>query len=85
MPVGTYKVMIAPPAGTKTEDATQHTADELFDHPELMDEPAGKALYPRKYADTKTSGLSFPIVEGDNHFDIDLKSNAGPKTAGAKT
>jgi hypothetical protein len=73
MPVGPYKVAIAPPVGTPP-DTSQYSADELFEHPELMDEPGGKALFPRKYLATSTSGLEFEVKEGENHFDIDLKS-----------
>lgn len=74
MPVGEYKVMIAPPEGTSAAEEKEYTSDELFDNPELMDAPAGEAVYPRKYANTKTSGLVYTIKEGSNVFEIDLKS-----------
>lgn len=76
MPVGPYKVAIAPPAGT-APDTSQYSADELFEHPELMEEKGGDAQFPRKYLSNKTSGLEYTIKEGDNHFDIDLKSKPG--------
>jgi hypothetical protein len=75
MPVGPYKVAIAPPAGT-APDTSQYSADELFEHPELMDEPGGKALFPRKYLSSTTSGLEYTVKEGENHFEIDLKSKS---------
>jgi len=69
MPVGKYKVMIAPAA---VPPAKNLTPEEAFDHPELV-EPATKADFPKKYRDTQTSGLEYEIKEGPNDFEIDLK------------
>jgi hypothetical protein len=41
-----------------------------------MDEPGGKALFPRKYLSSTTSGLEYTVKEGENHFEIDLKSKS---------
>lgn len=70
MPVGKYKVMIAPPP-PGPHDPNQMTAEDRFEKPELV-EPAGKAEFPKKYRDTTTSGLEFEIQEGMNMFPIDL-------------
>lgn len=71
MPIGVYKVMIAPPAGSPPPPQN-YTAEELFENPELMD-PVTKAEFPQKYRDTQTSGLEFEIKEGENNFPIDLQ------------
>lgn len=72
MPVGTYKVMLAPPSAP-TKPAKEVSASEAFENPELL-EPTVKADFPPKYRDTNTSGLEYEIKSGPNHFDIDLKS-----------
>jgi hypothetical protein len=77
MPLGPYKVAIAPPAGT-APDTSKYSADELFEHPELMEERGGEALFPRRYLATSTSGLEYTVKEGENHFDIDLKGGKQP-------
>jgi hypothetical protein len=70
MPVGKYKVMIAPATGgtTSTEEMTP---EELFERPDLMDAPTSKDV-PKKYRDTATSDLEFDIKEGANEIPIDL-------------
>jgi len=72
MPVGVYKVMIAPPASAPPPPQN-YTAEELFENPDLAD-PVVKAEFPQKYRDTQTSGLEFQIQTGENSFDIDLKA-----------
>jgi hypothetical protein len=71
MPVGKYKVMIAPPTAN-LPDPNSVSPEEAFDHPELLD-PVVKAEFPKKYRDTQTSGLEYEIKEGANDFQIDLK------------
>jgi len=71
MPVGTYKVQIGgPPAPEARKDLT---AEELFDHPELIDPVAPPIQFPKKYVDKSTSGLEFVVKAGPNTYDIDLK------------
>ena len=71
MPVGTYKVRVGgPPA---PPPATGLTAEEAFDHPELVDPPAPPIIFPRKYLDENTSDLTFEVKAGPNTCDIDLK------------
>jgi hypothetical protein len=70
MPVGKYSVMIAPPSGG---DVSNLSAEERFENPELS-APKVKVLYPARYRETTTSGLSFDVVAGSNNFDIDLKA-----------
>jgi hypothetical protein len=70
MPIGKYKVMIAPPSGG---DVTNLSADELFDKPELSS-PKSRVQFPSRYRETTTSGLEYEITQGENRFDIDLKA-----------
>lgn len=71
MPVGTYKVQIGgPPAPPPRKDLT---AEEAFDHPELVDPQPPPIVFPKKYLDNETSGLTFEIKAGANSCDIDLK------------
>ncbi|MGC1274113.1 MAG: carboxypeptidase-like regulatory domain-containing protein [Planctomycetaceae bacterium] len=66
MPIGTYGVMIQPPAGTV--DPESLSAEDLL-------EGQGKVApseIPAKYRQFSTSGLSYPIQEGPNTIDIVL-------------
>lgn len=74
MPAGKYKVTIAPPAGTAPAEEGNYSAEEIFDNPELLEAPAPNMVFPRKYGSTTTSGLEYQVEEGENHFDIDIKS-----------
>lgn len=71
MPVGKYKVMLAPPAG-EAPLPQNVSAEEAFENPELL-EPTVKAEFPVKFRDTATSGLEFEVEAGKNAFPIDLK------------
>ena len=71
MPVGKYKVMLAPPAG-EAPLPQNVSAEEAFENPELL-EPQVKAEFPVKYRDTSTSGLEYDVEAGNNTFPIDLK------------
>jgi hypothetical protein len=68
MPIGTYRVMIQPPGGELDPESPE--AAEL-----ALEGGRGrqKAPFPEKYRAFPTSGLSYEIVEGNNHFEIDLK------------
>lgn len=70
MPVGKYKVMLAP--STTAAPAKPLSAEEAFDHPELV-EPVAKIDFPKKYRDTATSGLEVEVKAGKNDFPLDLK------------
>ena len=72
MPIGKYDVMIAPPVGGVDEAAL--SAEDRFEKPELL-APKSNVLFPARYRETTTSGLHYEIKPGDNHFDIDLKTN----------
>lgn len=74
MPVGSYDVMIAPPAGTDPAEDPNLSAEERFEKSATGAAPRQKILLPMKYRQTTTSGLKYDIKDGDNHFDIDLKS-----------
>jgi len=66
MPIGTYGVMIQPPT----------TVDPESLDAEAMLSGQGKVApttIPDKYRQFSTSGLTFPITEGENKIDIDLK------------
>ncbi|MDQ3329598.1 MAG: hypothetical protein M3552_02920 [Planctomycetota bacterium] len=52
----------------------------MFENPELMEEPGGEALFPRKYLSTSTSGLEYEVKDGENDFEIDLKSAPSKST-----
>lgn len=71
MPVGKYKVMIAPPPAAAP--AVAPTAEEQFDNPELVD-PRIRSEFPARYRDPLTSGIEYEVTEGTNKFDIDLKA-----------
>lgn len=71
MPIGVYKVMVAPPASAPPPPQN-YTAEELFDKPELLD-PVVKAEFPMKYRDTQTSGLEFEVKAGENSCEFDLQ------------
>lgn len=71
MPVGTYKVRIGgPPAPPPPTDLT---AEEAFDNPELVEPQAPPIVFPQKYLDENSSGLTFEVKAGANTCDIDLK------------
>lgn len=72
MPIGTYKVMIAPPAATPARDPSTITAEEAFENPELIDPVQPKAPFHPRYRDTSTSQLEFEIKEGTNEFEVPL-------------
>jgi hypothetical protein len=72
MPTGKYKVMIAPPPAR--HDANQLSAEDRFEHPELVD-PVIKIEFPEKYRDATTSGIEFEVEAGPNEFEIDLKKD----------
>jgi hypothetical protein len=69
MPVGSYNVMIAPPGGEG--DTSTMSAEDRFEQGQATGK--SKTLFPARYRETTTSGLRYDIVEGKNHFDIDLK------------
>jgi hypothetical protein len=71
MPIGKYKVMIAPPPPAP-HDANKLPAEDRFEHPELVD-PVIKVEFPQKYRDATTSGIEFDVEAGPNEFEIDLK------------
>lgn len=69
IPTATYKVSVAPPA--------QQMSDAEYD--KLMS-PGGTgaaapppAVIPAKFQNPATSGLSYPVQQGPNTIDIDLK------------
>jgi hypothetical protein len=72
MPVGKYDVMIAPPGGGESEADSSRSAEERFEAGQVS---GGKprVQFPVRYRETTTSGLHYAVVEGENHFDIDLK------------
>ncbi len=70
MPVGKYHVMIAPPGGDA--DTSSLSAEERFEQGQASGRE--KPTFPGRYRETTTSGLQYDIAEGENHFDIDLKS-----------
>jgi hypothetical protein len=73
MPVGTYKVFVAPPPRVEV-DMAQISPEDRFEHPELVEPPMPKS-FPEKYRDAMTSGLEYAVKAGDaNNFEIDLKS-----------
>ena len=68
LPIGTYRVMIQPPAGDLNPDTA--TDEQLLAgvQPEVVPE----AEFDFKYRQTSTSGLSYDVEEGPNEFQIDL-------------
>jgi len=72
MPVGKYKVMLAPSTTATPAPEKPVSAEEAFDKPELVDPPVS-VDFPKKYRDTTTSGLEFEVKSGSNEFEIDLK------------
>lgn len=72
MPVGKYKVMLAPAAAQPARDPKTISAEEAFENPELLD-PTSNTDFPKKYRDTSTSGLEYDIKEGPNDIQIDLE------------
>lgn len=72
LPVGTYRVMIQPPASQLGGDE-EPSAEEALDNPELS-KPNKKSLeFNFKYRQLSTSGLVYEVKEGPNKIDIDLK------------
>lgn len=71
MPVGTYHVMIQPAAGANSDE--EPSPEDLLDNPEKF-EQAAQANFPFKYRQTNSSGLEFPVTEGANTIDIEIKS-----------
>lgn len=72
MPVGKYKVMLAPSTTANATAANSASAEEAFDKPEIVAPPVS-VDFPKKYRDTATSGLEFEVKAGNNDFEIDLK------------
>lgn len=72
MPVGKYKVMLAPSTTSTAPPAKPPSAEEAFENPELVD-PVAKIDFPKKYRDTSTSGLEVEVKAGKNEFPLDLK------------
>jgi hypothetical protein len=73
MPIGTYRVMVHPPA--PANDSETASAEELLANPEKYKARPVKTEIPKKYRETSTSGLSFDIQKGQNKIDIDLKKD----------
>ncbi|MFG0333036.1 MAG: hypothetical protein ACF8TS_06700 [Maioricimonas sp. JB049] len=70
IPTGTYKVLIQPPAvGRDTEELS---AEEMLEGG--GDVPPAEPQFPRKYQQHSTSGLEYPVGEGENRIDIDISS-----------
>lgn len=71
LPIGTYRVMIQPPAGELNPDTA--TDEQLLAgaQPETVPE----AEFDFKYRQTSTSGLAYDVNEGPNSFEIDLKKD----------
>jgi len=72
MPIGVYKVQVAA-APASAKDAAQASAEDRFEKPEVL-APRTASTFPKKYTDFVTSGIEFDVKQGDNHFDVDLKS-----------
>jgi len=72
VPVGTYKILIQPPA---TQNVEELDADAMLAGGDEDLEPA-TAVFPAKYQQHATSGLEFTVSEGANAHDINLDSNA---------
>jgi hypothetical protein len=75
MPVGKYDVMIAPPTGSEVDpgDDPNLSPEERFEK-QATSNTKLRVLIPMRYRQTTTSDLKYEIKQGDNHFDIDLKS-----------
>jgi hypothetical protein len=71
MPIGTYRVMVHPPA--PANDSETASAEEILANPEKYKARPVKTDIPKKYREVSTSGLSFEIKKGENTIDIDLK------------
>ncbi len=72
LPVGTYRVMIQPPAN-QLGGEEEPSAEEALDNP-VHSKPKKKSLeFDFKYRQLSTSGLEYEVKEGPNTIDIDLK------------
>lgn len=76
MPIGTYRVMIQPPAGDSPDPESAEAAELALSGGGGAD----KAEFPERYRQTTTSGLTYEVKEGENHFEIDLKSAPSKST-----
>lgn len=72
MPAGSYKILVQPPEVKNVEELS---ADQMLAGGDKDLAPA-KPVFPKKYQDHNTSGLTFEIKEGENKHDIDLDSKA---------
>lgn len=72
LPIGTYKVMIQPPAGDLNPETA--TDEQLLDGAPV--EAVPKAEFDFKYRQISTSGLAYDVQQGSNNFDIDLKAGS---------
>lgn len=73
IPVGTYKILIQPPAVQSVEELD---ADAMLAGGDEDIQPA-TPVFPAKYQQHATSGLEFTVNEGANTHDINLDSKAG--------
>jgi hypothetical protein len=62
LPEGTYQVAIMPPRVSIPLGPMKPAA-----------KPPRDQDIPKKYADPSTSGLTFIVTAGENHFDLDMK------------
>jgi len=69
LPVGSYEVMIQPPAPIDPETIDPQT---LIDNPKLMEQTKVQYDFPRKYSQLSSSGLKFEVKEGKNEYQIEL-------------
>ncbi len=72
MPIGSYDVMIGPPGG-EAADVSSMSAEERFDNPQGGADK-NRVAFPARYRETTKSGLKYEVKEGENSFDIDIKS-----------
>lgn len=69
--VGTHKVaVLAEEEETYLSEEELEKLEEEGKKPPEPEEP--KSLIPAKYAETETSGLTFDVTDGSNHFEIKL-------------
>ncbi|PQO33830.1 hypothetical protein C5Y97_16525 [Blastopirellula marina] len=72
LPVGTYRVMIQPPAD-QLGGEEEPSAEEALDNPVHSKPKKNGAEFHFKYRQLSTSGLEYEIKEGPNTIDIDLE------------